>query len=284
MFYAQFTYPHFPRKVYFRAKITNLQSQAIKSISIVGGGNVASHLAKALHDAKLPLKQVLMRNLTKSTFFKDDLNLQVIDDPAKLLPVDLLILAVTDDSLVEVAKWIEPNESILAHVSGTIPADLLKEYSTHCAVFYPLQTFSGGRDVDFKQVPIFIQSANQADLEKLQTMAGRLSEIVVVATDEMRQNLHLAAVYVSNFNNALNGIADELLAKAGISFDYLKPLIVETAAKACDLDPVLGQTGPARRNDQSTLALHRRLLTDEKEKLLVYNTITEYILKKYHTE
>lgn len=270
--------------MYFRAKITKLQSQAIKSISIVGGGNVGSHLAAALHGAKLPLKQILVRNLAKSTYFKDVLDLEVIDDPSKFLPVDLIILAVTDDSLVDVAKWIHPGEAILAHVSGTMPFNLLTEYSAHCAVFYPLQTFSQGRDVDFGDIPIFLQAANELDLAKLQALAGQLSETVVIATDDMRRNLHLSAVFVSNFNNALNGMADELLAKAGISFDYLKPLILETAAKACKLDPVKGQTGPARRNDQSTLALHRNMLAVEKEKLMVYNTITEYILKKYHTE
>lgn len=260
-----------------------MKEQAIKSVSIVGGGNVATHLVRALMHNRLPLKQVFVRNLQKYHRLKEEFGVELINDPLNLLPVDLIILAVTDDSLAEVAQGIDAGEAILAHVSGTMPLSLLRNYTEHYAVFYPLQTFSQAHQVNFQEVPLFLQAAQEEDLKQLHYFALQLSNTVVLANDDMRRNLHLAAIFASNFSNALYGIADELLTKQGLSFDYLKPLIMETAAKACMLDPIKGQTGPARRNDQSVIEMHRGLLTNEKEMLGVYNRLTDYILTKYHT-
>ena len=77
-------------------------------------------------------------------------------------------------------------------------------------------------------------------------------------------------------------IAEEFLEDRELDFDLLKPLIIETAAKAADIDPVNAQTGPARRGDENTIKKHLDLLEGNPEYKQLYQLISEQILKKYH--
>ena len=133
-------------------------------------------------------------------------------------------------------------------------------YAERYGVFYPMQTFSKQRAVDFREVPFFIEAKRPEDVELLKAVAGTLSEKVYEADSEQRRSLHLVAVFTCNFTNHMYALAAELLEKYHLPFDVMLPLIDETARKVHELPPCDAQTGPAVRYDENVINKHLSML------------------------
>ena len=144
-------------------------------------------------------------------------------------------------------------------------------------VLYPMQTFSKQREVDFGQIPCFVESNSEEDVQLLKDIASALSEKVYEASSEQRKSLHLAAVFTCNFTNHMYVLAAELLKKYGLPFEAMLPLIDETARKVHELEPLAAQTGPAVRYDENVIDEHLRMLADEPQMLELYREISENI-------
>ncbi len=246
-------------------------------IVIIGSGNVAYHLAKAFQENKIPVSQLFGRNENDLKFISEQL--QIPFSTTQLQDADLYLICVSDGSISEVSKLITNENCLVAHTSGSLPKDTL-EGNFRKASFYPLQTFSKSKDLDYKEVPFFVESDDENDLELLKNLALNISEKVMVSTYEKRKYIHLTAVFACNFVNHLFARAKEISDSQEIPFDYFLPLIKETTAKIEILEPKLAQTGPAIRNDERVLKAHEVLITDE-EQLKIYKIMNESIKKMY---
>lgn len=249
-------------------------------ISIVGSGNMALALAKAFSRiGKKPSQIVARENSTALSLFSD-LNIPFAFSDNQIEAADLFIIAVSDDSIEQVSRKFERFDALVVHTSGCVSAKVLQS-NKRFGVFYPMQSISKLRETDFSEVPFFIQTNQLSDKEKLEKAARLLSTKVIDSTNEMRLSMHVAAVFVSNFSNAMYSIAYDFLKEKNLDFDLLKPLITETAAKAIEINPVEAQTGPARRNDLSTIERHQKILEQYPDKKAVYDLLTKYIQSKY---
>ena len=246
-------------------------------IVIMGSGNVAYHLAKAFQENKIPVSQLFGRNENDLKFISEQL--QIPFSTTQLTNADLYLICVSDGSISEVSKLITKENCLVAHTSGSLPKEIL-EGSFRKASFYPLQTFSKSKDLDYKEVPFFVESDDENDLELLKNLALNISEKVMISTYEKRKYIHLTAVFACNFVNHLFARAKEISDSQEIPFDYFLPLIKETTAKIEILEPKLAQTGPAIRNDKRVLKAHEDLITDE-EQLKIYKIMNESIKKMY---
>ena len=243
-------------------------------VTIIGSGNVAQHLIKAFSNSKeVELQQVLVRNSESVTALID--SAKVITEYSDLLDTDLYIIAVSDSAIAEVSSLLPFSDKLVAHTSGTMPIDALSAKNRR-AVFYPLQTFSKTKSVDFKKVPICLEAENEADLERIRQIGTSISDDVNFINSQQRKSLHVAAVFVSNFANHLYFIGEEICKENNIPFDILKPLIRETAEKIYHLDPKKAQTGPAIRGDQNTIDAHLKFIQNEDYKK-IYSLLTESI-------
>ncbi|GAB2771931.1 hypothetical protein GCM10010465_17550 [Actinomadura fibrosa] len=65
-----------------------------------------------------------------------------------------------------------------------------------------------------------------------------------------------------------------------IPFEILQPLIKETAAKIQNVSPAEVQTGPAIRNDRTTITAHLEQLNDPENKK-IYELLT-HAIQKFH--
>lgn len=246
-------------------------------IVIIGSGNVAYHLAKAFHENKIPVSQLFGRNENDLKFISE--KLQIPFSTSQLQDADLYLICVSDASISEVSKLITKENCLVAHTSGSLPKEIL-EGNYRKASFYPLQTFSKSKDLDYKEVPFFVESDDDQDLEFLKNLALKISEKVMISTYEKRKYIHLTAVFACNFVNHLFARAKEISDSQDIPFDYFLPLIKETTQKIEILEPKLAQTGPAIRNDERVLKAHEELITDE-EQLKIYRIMNESIKKMY---
>jgi predicted short-subunit dehydrogenase-like oxidoreductase (DUF2520 family) len=149
------------------------------------------------------------------------------------------------------------------------------ENNSRKGVFYPLQSFTKGKKVDFYSIPICIEATHSTDEKLLKELANKLSDKIFTISSEQRKKLHVAAVFVNNFTNHMYTIGNNICKKNNIPFEILKPLIEETAQKVFKISPEKAQTGPAIRKDSETIKNHLFLL-DEQEKE-IYNLMTKSI-------
>jgi predicted short-subunit dehydrogenase-like oxidoreductase (DUF2520 family) len=243
-------------------------------VSIIGSGNVAQHLIQAFQlNSQIELIQVFARNKETITHLLD--SDKITSDYNHLLPADLYIVSVSDDSIAEVSSQLPFENQLVAHTSGTFSLESLDDKNRK-GVFYPLQTFSKNKAVDFKTIPLCLEAENKTDLQLLKTIAHWISDSVYEISSEQRKALHVGAVFVNNFVNHLYQIGNEICEKNQIPFDILKPLIQETANKIVTLSPKEAQTGPAKRNDLKTIKAHEQFLTDENQ-ATIYKLLTQSI-------
>ena len=243
-------------------------------VSIIGSGNLAQHLIQAFQsNPSIELVQVVARN-PKTVAHLLDSN-RIISDYTQLQESDMYIIAVSDDAIAEVSTALPFENRLVAHTSGSVSIDSLNP-KNHRAVFYPLQTFSKDKAVNFKTIPLCLETENEKDATTLKLIANAISDAVYDINSEQRKALHVAAVFVNNFVNHLYQIGNEICDANAIPFAILKPLIQETANKVATLSPKAAQTGPAKRNDISTIAAHQQFLTDENQ-AAIYNLLTQSI-------
>ena len=247
-------------------------------VSIIGSGNVAQHLIVALQNsiingAEMELIQVFARQKTTLSQLLD-FN-KITNDWGTLAEADLYIIAVSDDAIATVSEQIPYKNKLVVHTSGGISLEILAS-NNRKGVFYPLQTFTKNKDVNFKIIPICIESQNASDYQLLQKVAQSISDSVFAINSEQRKALHLAAVFVNNFTNHLYKIGNDICIENNVPFEILKPLIQETAEKIMRLSPNEAQTGPAIRNDIETINAHLTFLSDENQKN-IYKILTQSI-------
>lgn len=242
-------------------------------VSIIGSGNVAQHLISAFQKAEsVQLVQVMARTKEKVMHLLD--TSQIVTDFQQLQEVDLYIIAVTDEAIAEVSRQIPFHHKLVAHTSGSIAMKALSE-NNRKAVFYPLQTFSKNKTVDFKMIPIALEGEHTEDYKIIEAVAKSISNQVFLIDSEQRRALHVAAVFVNNFTNHLYQISADICKEHQLSFEILKPLIEETTAKIMVLSPSEAQTGPAKRKDQLTIDAHLSLLNENQK--AIYTLLTQSI-------
>ena len=247
-------------------------------VIIIGSGNVAQHLIVAFERSKkqgaeIELIQVFSRKVETIIHLVD--SNRITTDYNNLLEADLYIIAVSDDAIQAVASQLPFKNRLVVHTSGTAALNVLNEENRK-GVFYPLQTFTKNKEVDFKEIPICLESENAADYELLNTVAKSISDAIFAINSAQRKALHVAAVFVNNFTNHLYQIGNEICHENQISFEILKPLIAETANKVMVLTPKQAQTGPAKRNDTATIEAHEAFISNENH-LNIYKILTQSI-------
>jgi predicted short-subunit dehydrogenase-like oxidoreductase (DUF2520 family) len=249
-------------------------------ITIIGSGNVATHLGAAFKNAGHRIVQVYSRDMHNASLLAYHIGAEAIDDLAAINPdTDLFVISVKDDVIQEIAGQLRKYEKLTVHTSGATSLDALSAENPNAGVFYPLQTFSKSKEVDFLTVPLCIEGADEDITKQLVQLAQTISNNVYRINSDQRKILHLAAVFACNFPNFLYGIAQQLLADNHMNFDLLRPLILETAQKVQDHLPTEVQTGPAIRDDEHTMAAHLQLLAGEPSLKEIYSMLSQGIIK-----
>jgi predicted short-subunit dehydrogenase-like oxidoreductase (DUF2520 family) len=159
--------------------------------------------------------------------------------------------------------------------------DMFPEHFRHKGVFYPLQTFSKNRQVNFTGLPFLLESSDEEDSHILKTLVESVSGKAYFVDTEHRRMLHLAAVFICNFTNHMLTVGKDVVLKAGFPFEIMAPLINETISKALESGPENSQTGPAVRHDQNTIEKHMELLSYSPELQKIYREMTGAITEYY---
>lgn len=248
-------------------------------IVLVGAGNLATNLGKALKRAGHEIVQVYSRTEESAAALAESLQCPyttALDEVAD--GGDTYIISVKDSALQAVAEKIAGGhpDRLVVHTAGSMPMEAIP--SQRRGVFYPMQTFSKRREVDFRSIPCFVEASQEDDSRVLMGLARSVSDVVHELSSENRKYLHLAAVFCCNFANRCFAVGEKLLREHGdVPFSVMLPLIDETARKVHSLSPREAQTGPAVRWDTNVIDKHLALLSPTPDLQDVYELLSKGI-------
>jgi predicted short-subunit dehydrogenase-like oxidoreductase (DUF2520 family) len=249
-------------------------------ITIIGSGNVATHLAAAFKNAGHAIVQVYSRDIQNASLLAYHVKAEAIDNLDQINgETDLFVIAIKDDAIETAVSTLAKYEKLIVHTSGATDLRALLNHTQNAGVFYPLQTFSKTKEVNFNTVPLCIEGANEKIISLLNELAFTITQNVYRISSVERKILHLAAVFACNFPNYLYYLSQQLLAEHKLPFDLLRPLILETAEKVQEHLPADVQTGPAIRNDEKTMAVHLQQLAKKPELEALYKLLSQGIIK-----
>lgn len=255
-----------------------LQTKSVHTVTVIGSGNVATHLSWALLAAGYKISQVLSRNKGHALRLASQVGAQPLDRVSELDPhSDVYLLAVNDDALYDLAAQLRLPEGLVVHTSGSTPASVLAPISPTYGVVWSPQTFVRDIPMQYSHLPLCIEGNSSYTVEAIEALFSPVSDNLHRLNWEQRRWAHLAAVVVNNFGNAINALAQEITTQHGIDFSILRPLMEGTLHKADHGSLWPQQTGPARRHDQKTLDAQRALLANDEQLLQLYDLMTEII-------
>ena len=211
-------------------------------VTLIGTGRLGTNLHHALHEAGHEVVWLEGRRFR----------------PCEVRG-EVVIICVKDDAIASVAERLGDVEALVVHTSGSTDIDALPHRRR--GVLYPMQTFSRDRLVDFAEIPLFLETADDEDMKLLVHLAQSISRNVRQLDSQRRRSLHLAAVFACNFTNHCYDLSAQVLQQAGLPFEVMLPLIDETARKVHTLSPREAQTGPAVRYDEGVISRHEEMLS-----------------------
>jgi predicted short-subunit dehydrogenase-like oxidoreductase (DUF2520 family) len=249
-----------------------------KKITIIGSGNVATFLGKALRKANNTITQVYSPNFEHADALAKKINADAIDNIEHLKDeAEVYLIAVTDDAIAEVAAKLNTENKIVLHTSGAMSKELLSIATENYGVLYPYQSLRFGDMIDISNMCIFFDGSNQETILVIEELAFEISSYAMQVNDEERLHYHLAAVFANNFTNHLFALAEKMLQDQGLDYENLKPVILQTAQNAMMRSPAKNQTGPAVRGDEQTMEKHLELLQYNETLSKIYKDLSESI-------
>ncbi len=249
----------------------------------IGAGNLATQLSKEFKKKGHEILQVYSRTEESAKTLAGTVSSSYTTNAGNIdKRADIYFVAVKDTVVNEVLSQACLGNKMIVHCSGSLPLDSLSKFSENIGVFYPLQTFSKSREVNFNEIPVFVEANSKKNEEILCRIANEISGNVSVLNSEKRKLLHISAVFACNFVNHFYSVAADILKSKDIPFDVLKPLILETANKVQEMHPELAQTGPAVRFDENIINNHLSELENFGAYRQLYTSVSKSIFDHYN--
>lgn len=248
----------------------------------IGTGNIAGFLCSNLKPGIFKIIQVVGRDPVKTAEFAEKYNCSYTTSLDQIsTSAGFCIIAVNDRSIPDVLENLPPLSIPLIHTSGSTPLDIFSEKFPLNGVLYPLQSIHSANLVPPKEVPFLLEAGSAEVMNLLEKLASHLSGQWMHANSGLRMQAHIAAVFASNFTNHMLALASDLMISNGLDREILLPLIRETMMRSFSTHPAKVQTGPAVRNDRSTIEKHLSMLSSLPHFQKMYTFVSDSIFE-YH--
>lgn len=252
-------------------------------IVLIGAGRLATNLGQTLLGAGHEIVCVNSRTMASAKALADKIGGCAVDRTEDIpMEADAYIIAVKDSVLADVIPAVTRGREnqVFMHTAGSMPMSMFQGMARHYGVFYPMQSFSKERPVDFAVIPTFIEANDEKAMQTIRHLAESITERIYELSSDDRQYLHLAAVFACNFVNHCYALSAEILEKHGLPFDVMLPLIDETARKVHEMHPLDAQTGPAVRYDENVIRHQMQLLREFPFMKDIYDRLSMNIHRK----
>lgn len=242
-------------------------------LGIIGGGRAAWAFGSSWQRIGWPITGICLRDESHSRV-ADLLKTPRAEMSRLASEAELLLLAVSDRSILDVAASVPESDAIIFHASGALPS-VRDGFTLH-----PLRTLPAvGEPSDLKDT-LLVFEGNHRKTAKLivKAIGARFAEI----TPEQKALYHAAAVFGANYVAALLDIAHQIMAGAGV--DDARAELAALAHSAIDNwaahEDDTRFTGPASRGDLETIRRHLNALRDQPRLAELYEILAEHIARQ----
>lgn len=223
-------------------------------LGILGGGRAAWAFGSAWKRIGWPLSGVWLRDESRS-----DITTLLETDRVDLADLardsELLLVAVSDRAIGEVANAIPETDALVFHASGAL-LSVRDGFSLH-----PLKSLPpvGVASDDLEGTLLVFEGQHRRTAKLMASAVGaRFCEVA----PEQKSLYHAAAVFGSNYVAALLDISERLMREAGV--DNARQDLVMLAQSAIENwrahEDAKRFTGPAARGDREVMARHAEVL------------------------
>ena len=246
-------------------------------VGVVGAGRVGAVLAAKFRASGHPVVGVSGRS--PASRLRIQTLLEGVDtlSPAEVVErADIVLIAVPDDALAEVALSLAPHVragQVVMHTSGRHGLSVLVPMvaaGARAIALHPAMTFTG-TDVDLDRTCAYGLTAQPADRALAEALVAELGGTPEWIDDADRIGYHAALSHGANHLNTLVAQAMDLLRAAGVDDPsaVLRPLLTASLDNALAYgDAAL--TGPVARGDINTVRAHTETLAAQPDVLDTY--------------
>jgi len=239
-------------------------------LGILGGGRAAWAFGSAWRRIGWPLSGVWLRDDSHSHIAEllQTARMDMVDLAGES---ELLLVAVSDRAIEEVAAAIPETEALIFHASGAL-LSLRDGFSLH-----PLKALPPvGAASDLENTLLVFEGQHRRTAKLVAAaMGSRFCEVA----PEQKALYHAAAVFGSNYIAASLEIAQRLMARAGVT--DVREDLVALAQSAIDNwrshEDAKRFTGPAARGDVEVMSRHREALQGDAQVAEIYELLAAEI-------
>jgi predicted short-subunit dehydrogenase-like oxidoreductase (DUF2520 family) len=216
-------------------------------VRIIGPGRAGRSLHLALGRAHWPVEDLVGRG--------DDLTGAAHD-------ADLLVIAVPDGAVADVAAAVEPDpHAVVAHLSGSLGLAPLARHPRR-AVLHPLVALPDPERGAERLVGAWFGLAVDGD-PLVEAVVDELHGRVVRVAEGDWARYHAAAAIAANHLVGLLGQVERVAASIGAPLEAYLDLARGSLEDVAALGPAAALTGPVRRGDTATVERHLAALPEE---------------------
>ncbi len=264
-----------------------------ESVWIVGAGCVARTFASALQQSEVPVVGLWARrpNAAQRAGVESNVASYSGELPAAFSDASIVVLAVSDDAIAEVARklWQEgalKEHQVVLHCSGASSAtSLLASIAGRVrgvGTLHPLRALRNSVVAAQSMAgTTFGIEGNAAGARAALHLCEALSGRPLHLQAEQMVRYHAVAVMASNYLVTLLGACQSMLNTAGIDAHSAMPALCDLAQGAIENVRTEGipdaLTGPIRRGDLHTVETHLHAIADHHDELLeMYRVLGRY--------
>lgn len=249
------------------------------NISIIGSGNIATYFAQHLFAEGHTIHQVFSPTLAHAELLAEQVNAQAVDDLSKIeKTVPIFLIAIKDDAFDCINQYPVFENKLLIHCSGTKSIHKFAPASANRGVIWPVYSIRKHDLPTISNLPLIVDYTNEETASVVFEMAKSISDNITQLNETQRRFLHLNAVFVNNFPNHLFAIAEQICIEQGVPYDILVPIIQQSFDNIAHGGFLQKQTGPAIRNDKTTIEKHIGMLDKHPSWQQLYKDITNSII------
>jgi predicted short-subunit dehydrogenase-like oxidoreductase (DUF2520 family) len=256
---------------------------------IVGAGPVATALAGALRLGGVPVLGLWARRAAPARTAGSTAGVAAFSSapPDLLLETEVVILAVRDQAITEVAQMLLGTglinkRHVLLHCAGAAAArELLGPVAGQVAgiaTLHPLSAIADGKiAMRALRGTVFGVEGDDVGRSTAAKLVSAMSGVVLALDSSQMAAYHAAAALASNYLVAVIDAAAAVLASAGVAPDRAAAALVPLAEGAlrniAAHGTTGGLTGPVRRGDVATVTRHLEAMRDRPELAEIYRIL-----------
>ena len=238
-------------------------------LGIIGGGRAAWAFGSTWRRVGWPIAGVTLR---KPSPIVGLLSTRELSLDQLAVDSDLILIAVSDAAIAELAQRIPPTSAVIFHCSGSMTS-VRGGFSLH-----PLRALPPlGAESDLRDTLLVFEGAHREIAQRIADAAhARLAEIA----PERKPLYHAGAVFGANYVAALLDIAEELMREAGVE-NVRDDLVALTRSAVDNWARTTGPqrfTGPAARGDAAVIEQHLRALAARPDLAEIYRRLADAIV------